>query len=218
MGKSAGVSPIRQIAMARPAPPQLDPILDYDTIFFNQDPVSRLLRAVTGNLYLAASVIGNRDVGVKRQGPLTLSRLPEVSINGNLPLVSRLPQDADNASLRRFLRVPRLQNFTELTSIFLAQITAALFAGSFLQAGMPAGFQRLMRAQAAALALLMLLSMTLSIQIAGHLVMITAVWTGLSLLVAGIAIAFYTDWPVSFCITALSALAYFAAVIGTRQA
>jgi zinc/manganese transport system permease protein len=35
---------------------------------------------------------------------------------------------------------------------------------------------------------------------------------------AGIAIAFYTDWPVSFCITALSALAYFGAVIGTRRA
>lgn len=34
----------------------------------------------------------------------------------------------------------------------------------------------------------------------------------------GITIAFYTDWPVSFCITALSALAYFAAVIRTRQA
>ncbi|MBN8996381.1 MAG: metal ABC transporter permease [Rhizobiales bacterium] len=34
----------------------------------------------------------------------------------------------------------------------------------------------------------------------------------------GVIIAFYTDWPVSFCITALSALAYFAAVIATRQA
>jgi zinc/manganese transport system permease protein len=34
---------------------------------------------------------------------------------------------------------------------------------------------------------------------------------------AGIAIAFYTDWPVSFCITALSALAYFAAVVVTRD-
>jgi zinc/manganese transport system permease protein len=34
----------------------------------------------------------------------------------------------------------------------------------------------------------------------------------------GIVIAYYTDWPVSFCITALSALAYFAAVIGTRRA
>jgi zinc/manganese transport system permease protein len=34
----------------------------------------------------------------------------------------------------------------------------------------------------------------------------------------GIVIAFHTDWPVSFCITALSALAYFVAAIGTRRA
>jgi len=27
----------------------------------------------------------------------------------------------------------------------------------------------------------------------------------------GIALAFYTDWPTSFCITALAALVYFAA-------
>ena len=32
----------------------------------------------------------------------------------------------------------------------------------------------------------------------------------------GIAIAFYTDWPTSFCITALSALAYFASIVLTR--
>lgn len=34
----------------------------------------------------------------------------------------------------------------------------------------------------------------------------------------GIAIAFYTDWPTSFCITALSALAYFTAAILSRRA
>ena len=34
---------------------------------------------------------------------------------------------------------------------------------------------------------------------------------------AGIAIAYYTDWPTSFCITLLSALAYFGAVAGTRR-
>ena len=28
----------------------------------------------------------------------------------------------------------------------------------------------------------------------------------------GIALAFYTDWPTSFCITLLSALVYFAAL------
>ena len=33
----------------------------------------------------------------------------------------------------------------------------------------------------------------------------------------GIAIAFYTDWPTSFCITALSALVYFGAIGLTRR-
>jgi zinc/manganese transport system permease protein len=32
----------------------------------------------------------------------------------------------------------------------------------------------------------------------------------------GIVIAYYTDWPVSFCIAALSALAYFGALAMPR--
>ena len=48
----------------------------------------------------------------------------------------------------------------------------------------------------------------------------SGLWSGLVLSAAlalteawaGIAIAFYTDWPVSFCIAALSALGYFAAL------
>jgi zinc/manganese transport system permease protein len=32
----------------------------------------------------------------------------------------------------------------------------------------------------------------------------------------GIVIAYYTDWPTSFCITVLAALVYFAAVAGSR--
>jgi zinc/manganese transport system permease protein len=34
----------------------------------------------------------------------------------------------------------------------------------------------------------------------------------------GIVVAYYTDWPVSFCITGLSALAYFAAIAAGRRA
>ena len=48
----------------------------------------------------------------------------------------------------------------------------------------------------------------------------TGLWSGLALSAAlalaeawaGIALAFHTDWPVSFCIAALSALGYFAAL------
>ena len=57
----------------------------------------------------------------------------------------------------------------------------------------------------------------------------SGLWSGLALSAAlalaeawaGIAIAFYTDWPVSFCIAVLSALGYFAALaapaIGARE-
>jgi zinc/manganese transport system permease protein len=57
----------------------------------------------------------------------------------------------------------------------------------------------------------------------------SGLWSGLVLSAAlalaeawaGIAIAFYTDWPVSFCIAVLSALGYFAALaapaIGARE-
>jgi ABC-type Mn2+/Zn2+ transport system permease subunit len=31
----------------------------------------------------------------------------------------------------------------------------------------------------------------------------------------GITLAFYSDWPVSFCISLLSALGYFASIAGT---
>jgi zinc/manganese transport system permease protein len=50
--------------------------------------------------------------------------------------------------------------------------------------------------------------------------LVTGLWSGLTLAAAlavaeawiGIAVAYYTDWPVSFCISALSALGYFAAM------
>ena len=47
--------------------------------------------------------------------------------------------------------------------------------------------------------------------------LVTGLWSGMALSAAlalaeawlGIAIAYYTDWPVSFCIALLSALGYF---------
>ena len=53
----------------------------------------------------------------------------------------------------------------------------------------------------------------------------TGLWTGLPLSAAlalgeawlGITLAYYTDWPVSFCIAILSAVAYFAAIILTPR-
>ena len=52
----------------------------------------------------------------------------------------------------------------------------------------------------------------------------TGLWTGLTLSAAlalgeawlGIALAYYTDWPVSFCIALLSAVAYFGSIATSR--
>jgi zinc/manganese transport system permease protein len=53
----------------------------------------------------------------------------------------------------------------------------------------------------------------------------TGLWSGLALAAAlalaeawlGLTLAFYTDWPVSFCIAVLSALGYFAALSAPRR-
>ena len=53
----------------------------------------------------------------------------------------------------------------------------------------------------------------------------TGLWTGLTLSAAlalgeawlGIALAYYTDWPVSFCIALLSAVAYFGSIATSRR-
>jgi zinc/manganese transport system permease protein len=50
-------------------------------------------------------------------------------------------------------------------------------------------------------------------------------WSGVAMSAAlalaeawlGITLAFYSDWPVSFCISLLSALGYFASIAGTGQ-
>ncbi len=106
---STGLSPIRQIAVARPLPTPPDHILDYDSILSSSDAVERPARALNRNLFVEVAVSGNRDVSNKRQGPLLLSRLPEVQIGGSLPLIGKIPQDASDTALRRFLQSPHFQ-------------------------------------------------------------------------------------------------------------
>jgi zinc/manganese transport system permease protein len=78
-----------------------------------------------------------------------------------------------------------------------AQIVGVLLVFT-LMVGPPAAAQRLTAGLWSGLAL-------------SALIALTAAWLGLTL-------AFYTDWPVSFCIAILSALAYFAAPARGRQA
>ncbi|MES2464033.1 MAG: hypothetical protein V4671_25965, partial [Armatimonadota bacterium] len=104
-----GISPLRQLAIARPLPPVPDPILDYESILLSPDAVERPVRSLNRHLFVEVNASGNRDINSKRQGPILLSRLPEARINGSFPLISRVPHSASNASLRRFLQRPHLQ-------------------------------------------------------------------------------------------------------------
>ncbi|MBC8102066.1 MAG: hypothetical protein H7Z41_05710 [Cytophagales bacterium] len=103
-----GMSPVRQLALARPKLPSPDTVLDYDSILVNPDPAERPTRVVNRSLYAEGNLSGNRDIGSKRQGPLLLSRLPEARLSGSFPLVGRLPRAANNAEVRRFLKTPHL--------------------------------------------------------------------------------------------------------------
>jgi hypothetical protein len=104
-----GLSPIRQIAVARPLPPTPDPILDYESILMSLDPAELPLRSLDRHLFLEVNASDNRDINSKRQGPLLLSRIPEVRVSGSFPLTGRVPHSAGNASLKRFLQRPHLQ-------------------------------------------------------------------------------------------------------------
>ena len=86
----------------------------------------------------------------------------------------------------QLLGAPNLQNFLELSAVFLAQITAILLAGSFLRAGMPAGFLRLMQVLAGSISITMLVSLMLPAYFAAHIATITSVTSSVALLVAAI--------------------------------
>lgn len=86
----------------------------------------------------------------------------------------------------QLLEGPHLQNFIELASVFLAQITATVFAGSFLRAGMPAKFPLAMHLQAAIIAVLMFTSMLLPAYYAAQIAAMSSAYTSLSLLGAAI--------------------------------
>lgn len=86
----------------------------------------------------------------------------------------------------QLLSTPNLQNFLELSTVFLAQITAILLAGSFLRISMPAGFLRLMQTMATIIGLLMLMSLMLPAYYTAYIATITSVISISSLLVAAI--------------------------------
>lgn len=102
----AVLSPLRRLITARPQPPAPDPVLDYASVLATANPLSLPTRAVTRSVDLTATYSGNQEFGFRRQGPLILSRLPQVTIEGELPFFGPVPPDS-NEEARRFLRTPR---------------------------------------------------------------------------------------------------------------
>jgi signal transduction histidine kinase/DNA-binding response OmpR family regulator len=86
----------------------------------------------------------------------------------------------------QFLAIAHLQNFFELTFLFLAQIAAVLLVSSYLRAGMPAPFSRIARFYALAMAALMLVALMLPAFIAAHIALASMLATSVAMLVAAI--------------------------------
>ena len=98
-------SPLRTFLRARPLPPPLDPVLDYENILPSEDPVALPTRVPARGLRGEVNVLVNREVGNKRQTQLLLSHVPEARLVGSLPLAGQVPQSNDAA--RAYLRRPR---------------------------------------------------------------------------------------------------------------
>lgn len=89
----------------------------------------------------------------------------------------------------QIFNIPHLQTFVTLTAIFLSQLTAILFAGSFLRPGMPPGFVKIMNTAALLLAVLTAISLMLPARHAAMLAFSSAMVTAVALLTAAIICA-----------------------------
>ena len=100
-------SPLRQLLTARPAPPAPDPVLDFGDILPTPNPLAAPTHSAGTDLHADFSVSHHQEIGYRRQGPLLLSRQPEISITGQVPLVeTAVPSDDRGA--RQALRAVRV--------------------------------------------------------------------------------------------------------------
>jgi hypothetical protein len=81
--------------------------LDYASVLSTPDPLSLPTRTVARDLHIQVAYFGNREFGFRRQGPLVLSRLPEVILGGRIPFFGPVPPDS-NEEGRQALRRPRV--------------------------------------------------------------------------------------------------------------
>ena len=100
----AGLSPLRQLLKARPTPLGPDPVLDNESVLFTRDILANPTRRGVRNVALDFAYVSNREVGTRRQGPLLLSRTPELLFTVEVPLARPFERDADNAQQRDYLR------------------------------------------------------------------------------------------------------------------
>ena len=100
----AGLSPLRQLLKARPTPLGPDPVLDNESILFTRDLLANPTRRGVRNIALDFAYSNNREIGTRRQGPLLLSRQPELLFTVEVPLAKPFVRDADNAEQRAYLR------------------------------------------------------------------------------------------------------------------
>ncbi len=100
----AGLSPLRQLLKARPTPLALDPVLDYESVLATGDRLTNPTRRGSRNVSLDFAYSTNREIGTRRQGPLLLSRKPEVVVSAEVPLARPFERDANNAEQRSYLR------------------------------------------------------------------------------------------------------------------
>jgi hypothetical protein len=104
--ETAPTTPLRQLLTARIPPAPRDAVLDFVDILPMTDPFTRPTRSMGRSVFLETALMGNREFSGSRFGPLMLSRLPEVTLSGSLPLSH--PADVnDNATARHALRSPR---------------------------------------------------------------------------------------------------------------
>ncbi|HEX6591819.1 MAG TPA: response regulator [Moraxellaceae bacterium] len=84
----------------------------------------------------------------------------------------------------QLLPIPYLQNFLEVASVFLAQITATIFAASFLRSSLSPRFLRYIHLYALLITVLMLVALILPGYYATYVAAITSASSGLLLLAA----------------------------------
>lgn len=99
-----GQSSLRQLLKARPTPLGPNPILDYESVLFTGDRLTNPTRRGSRDVSLDFAYSTNREIGTRRQGPLLLSRQPEMIVTAEIPLAKPFERDADNAAQRAYLK------------------------------------------------------------------------------------------------------------------